>query len=193
MSVNIDIGKFEARIVRAMTTELLALGSAVSAEIDRNAPVSTSALGGSFAPKIGQAVDQGVAVSVGSPLWWQYGAHVEFGTRPHWAPIEPIITWVRNSMSVKAVGVSFDSGKAVPVRRGTKRRGDDEIIRIAYAIRANIAKRGTKEQLYVLRSLATFGMPYYASFSGGEMKYMLDVSGYLRERGIWDTIGRDTQ
>lgn len=189
MSVKIDIAKFEERISTTISNELLQLGTALASEIARNAPVSTSTLGGSFAAKLGTAVDGGgVVVTVGSPIWGSYGAFVEFGTRPHWAPIEPILTWVRNSMSVKAVGVSFESGKAVPSRKGTKRRNSNDIKRIAYAVRAKIAQVGTKEQLYVLRSLATVGLPYYQFFRNGEMKYLLDVSGYLRNRGVWDQI-----
>jgi hypothetical protein len=192
MSVNIDIAKFEKKVADAVSNELLALGAMVAAEIQRNTPISTGALGGSFTAKVGEPVEGGVSVQVGSPLWWQYGAHVEFGTRPHWAPIAPLIMWVRNSMGVKAVGVSFKGGKAVPARKGTMRMGDNEVTRIAYAIRANIAKRGTREQLFVLHSIATMGIPYVTSFGKGDMKYLLDVSGYLRSRNIWGTIGATT-
>ena len=46
----------------------------------------------------------------------QYGEFVDSGTKPHWAPIKPIKTWVQ------AKGLSLNP----------------------YAVRANIAKYGTK-------------------------------------------------
>ena len=56
-----------------------------------------------------------------------YAVYVETGTRPHWAPIEPLKLWVQRKFGA--------SGK--------------EISAIAHAVQRAIARRGTKAQPYM--------------------------------------------
>lgn len=58
--------------------------------------------------------------TLGTPL--EYGEPVELGTKPHWAPLEPLIWWVE-----KVIGESGVEAK-----------------RIAKAIQFKIAKKGTQ-------------------------------------------------
>lgn len=51
-----------------------------------------------------------------------YGIHVEFGTSPHWVPIEPLKLWAQRKL------------------------GDESL---AYAVQAKIAKEGTSAQPFM--------------------------------------------
>jgi hypothetical protein len=196
--VNIDLPRFEKAVADAALSEMLAIGAHVQGEIQRNAPIATGTLGKSFAVLQGAPVDRGMAVTVGSPFWGGpvgYGAHMEFGTRPHWAPIEPLITWVREKFRYQAMGVKFAGASgtggfvARPSRKGTKKFSDRQIVNIAKAVQYAISKRGTKERLYVLQAIASMGMPYSVAFDSSRMTYVLNVSNELRDRGLWKKIG----
>ena len=67
---------------------------------------------------------------VSTPL--EYAEPVELGTRPHWAPIAPLVRW-----SEKILGLHGAEAKQA-----------------AYAIRGAIAKRGTRPRLMFRRGLA---------------------------------------
>lgn len=56
-----------------------------------------------------------------------YGVHLEYGTRPHWVPIEPLKEWSKRVL------------------------GDEDA---AFAVRAAIAKRGTRAQPFFRPALA---------------------------------------
>lgn len=58
-----------------------------------------------------------------------YASMVELGTRPHWAPIRPLLEWA---------GRHFDKGEAK---------------RIAYAIQQKIAREGTAPTFFVRRTI----------------------------------------
>ena len=73
-----------------------------------------------------------VAAEVGTEL--EHGVYAELGTRPHWAPIAPLLNWVVNG----------------PI--GEKDEASAK--RIAYAVQAKIAKKGTDGQ-YTLRNAYT--------------------------------------
>lgn len=60
-------------------------------------------------------------VRVFSPL--AYAAPVELGSRPHWAPLEPLQDWVRGKLGITE---------------------DAEVERVARAIQRKIAARGTR-------------------------------------------------
>ena len=70
----------------------------------------------------GQTATYGALVTgmVGTPQ--EYGAAVEYGTRPHFPPIDPIELWVRRILGVPA----------------------DKARNVAYAIAVNISRHGTK-------------------------------------------------
>ena len=187
----IDVKRFTENLSVVLAEELIALGEALSGIISRNTPIATSALAKSFFPSI-SSVQNGQALTIGSPLWGSYGQYVEFGSRPHWAPIQPLITWVREKFLHKAIGIEFKQGemskRATPVRRGTKRFKDRELESIAYAIRAKIARAGTRDKRYVRGALDEMGLSYKETHTGTDSFYEVDIATFLKERGVWDKI-----
>lgn len=92
---------------------------------------------------IGDVVDlSGLAIEgvVGTSL--AYAVPVELGSRPHWAPIEPLKDWVRAKANLE--GVYFDgvTGKR-PRNAGQRAARESAIERIARSIQVSIARRGT--------------------------------------------------
>jgi cell division septum initiation protein DivIVA len=73
-------------------------------------------------------------VDVSGYVWWQaaYAPVVEYGSRPHWAPIGPLVHWVERKLHVPP-------GESYGVAR-----------RIQFAI----ARRGTQAQEFAQRSLS---------------------------------------
>jgi len=73
-------------------------------------------------------------VDVSGHVWWQagYAPVVEYGSRPHWPPIGPLVHWAERKLHVPP-GESH----------GVARR-----------IQAAIARRGTRAQEFAQRSLA---------------------------------------
>lgn len=183
------------RVAQAMRDELMdqlmAIGLSLEGEVKRNAPKATASLAGSFVTR-GTATLFGTEVSVGSPKWDLYGSYPEFGTRPHWAPIEPLITWVREKGLAKmSLDVKFPEGKTKRVRGQTTALYRDRKIRsIARAIQMKIAKVGTREQLYVLKSITNLGLSYRLVEQEGNMYYLIDPSSMMDAKATWDNITR---
>lgn len=80
---------------------------------------------------------------------------VHYGSRPHWAPIAPLIAWVRRNLA----RVTLRSGKRVDIIRPSPRMAeratrspDAEILRVAHAIQAKIARDGTAPVPFVPRA-----------------------------------------
>ena len=189
----IDVNKFSNSMLAVLEEELMALGMQVTGRIQKTIRDeginATGHLMGSFAPFVsGHSVEGGVSVAVGSPLWAAYGEYVEFGTKPHWAPIQPLITWIREKHLNRAIGVEFSTGKARPSQRGTKRFKDGELESLAYAIRAKIAREGTKKKLFVAKALESMGLTFQESRAGGQIHYEVSVGQFLKERGVWGKI-----
>lgn len=91
-----------------------------------------------------------------------HAAPVEFGSRPHWPPIEPIIRWVklRGSQGLTGASMGHLPGTTTPahataVAGAIAKMGDGSVTpidapeRIAWAIAAKIAKNGTKPAFYM--------------------------------------------
>ena len=81
------------------------------------------------------------AVNIGTPL--SYGADVEWGTKPHFPPVEAIKEWIRQK------GLSADTALAGTYSIKTHRRTggkkiQDENEQLAWAISIGISKKGTK-------------------------------------------------
>jgi hypothetical protein len=171
--------------------ELLALVSHLAGLIQKNAPVATDALAPSFEP-ISEFRPTKAFIGVGSPLWFGpggYGAYMELGTKPHWAPIAPITRWVEQKIQphVLAVGVEFSSGRALPARAGTKKlRGEARqraIQAVARAIQVKIAQKGTEAKLYVKRSLDELGLQSTLVLATDEEPYYeIDIGAWLEGR-----------
>ena len=79
-----------------------------------------------------------------------YAAVVEFGSKPHWAPIAPILLWVHRKLIAATEFHVSKSGQRV--RSGGKARQQREDEAVAYAIREGIHLRGTKAQHIIQRA-----------------------------------------
>lgn len=72
---------------------------------------------------------------------------VEAGSRPHWAPLRPLVRWVRRHAA--QFGVSAATGRDKLTSGG--------IVRVARAIQRAIARRGTRPRWYMRRNLPRLG------------------------------------
>ena len=168
----------------AIAEHLLALAEHLSGLVNTYAPPIV--LRGSFEPYVAPFAND-IYMEVGTPL--QYGEYVEFGTKPHWAPIEPLLRWAENNVQphLLAIGVKFEGkSKAIPTRKGTiKLKGDARaraISNFAYAVRAAIARRGTKAQLFMRRALTEMGLQATVEYDSIGAHYNVDVVSYLQAR-----------
>ena len=178
-------------VKKEIEQELLALVNHLTGLIIAKATENqnTGALAGSF-ESISDFQPTGAFIGVGSPLWFGqggYGAYVETGTKPHWAPIAPIARWVEQKIQphVLAVGVEFSGGRALPARAGTKKlKGDARqraIQAVARAIQVKIAKKGTEGKFFVKRSLDELGLQSTLVLAG-EPYYEIDIGAWLEAR-----------
>lgn len=105
---------------RAATLEALAL---LENLVKDNTPVgATSLLRGAWAHELLGGPDDGrVTGRLYNPLG--YAAPMEYGTKPHWAPLDPLVDWVKAKLDVK---------------------DDDEAMEVAKKIQFKIAAHGTK-------------------------------------------------
>jgi hypothetical protein len=168
---------------------LMALMLQVQGEVARNTPRATGGLSGSWLTD-GQMAVSGVEVRMGSPLWDSYGSYPEFGTKPHWAPIEPLVTWVREKGLDKAsIDVHPVKGKIKRVRgqSGADYR-EKKIRRIARAIQIKIAKDGTRAQEYVVTSLRSLGLTYELVKADDGIFYVINPESYLESVGLADKL-----
>ncbi|SMB97951.1 phage protein, HK97 gp10 family [Thermanaeromonas toyohensis ToBE] len=109
------------------------IGGQIERRAKRKAPTDTGALRRSIT-----AQREGLTEKVGSNL--HYAPYVEFGTRPHWPPVEPIREWVWRNR-----------GKFGITGRGKK--ANKEVDRVTFLVRAKIAKRGTAPRRYLRDAL----------------------------------------
>ncbi len=134
MSVNIDVTLHGAAELsdlwrrapeicrQELTAAMLEAELLMQREVKELTPVGVGGGGGlrgSVTALSPQAIGDSVIGVVGSPL--NYAEPVEVGTRPHWAPIEPLEDWVRHKLDVS----------------------EDEVPGVARAIQRKIAARGT--------------------------------------------------
>lgn len=188
MSVHGDVKyeKFGQALRSEIQKEFLAMAEHLTGLLQQNAPVGGDGiLRGSFG--YGEiANDFGVQVQSGTPLL--YGQYVEFGTKPHWVPIDALERWVEAKLQphVLSVGVSFESGKAVPVKSGTRKlKGNARqkaVQQLARAIQIKIAKRGTTGQKYMEKSLREMGLEFTVDFQNDVGVYSVDMSKFLENR-----------
>lgn len=183
---NIDAAGTTAQIRKEMETLLLALGEQIVGQIELRAPVGANAhLRGSFGYGL-VPYENGVSVAFGTPL--DYGNYVEFGTKPHWAPLQPLIRWVEQKLQphILAIGVDFSTGSARPTGKATKQlRGDArqrEILRIARAVQVKIARKGTDAQRFVASALSAMGLEYQVVEDGTGYTYQVNAVPFLNER-----------
>jgi hypothetical protein len=132
--------------------------------VRRNLPVAFGELRNSIEAKDATARAKGAAAKIVADA--PHAAPVETGSRPHWPPLAPLIAWVKlRGMQ----GLTGRKGKG-PSKRlpGTTTRGHAQSIagqlrgmesggsldvnapeRVARAIQAGIAKKGTKPHWYM--------------------------------------------
>jgi hypothetical protein len=180
-----------SNVKKEIEQELVALVNHLAGLIGKNAPVATDALAPSFEP-ISDFRPTKAFIGVGSPLWFGpggYGAYMELGTKPHWAPIAPIARWVEQKIQphVLAVGIEFSSGRALPARAGTKKLTGDArqraIQAVARAVQVKIARKGTEAKFFVKRSLEELGLQSTLVLATDEEPYYeIDIAAWLEGR-----------
>lgn len=135
-----------------------------------------------------------MGIQVGTPVEW--GSYYEFGTKPHTPPLEPIRRWVELKMQphVKAVGVTFEGGRAMPTRKGSRIMTGDkrkaEVMRMARAIQHVIKMKGTVGHAPMARALEKIGAPYVLVEEGGMKIYRIDAAAWMQkvEPDLWKNI-----
>jgi hypothetical protein len=155
---------------------------------DIGVPVATGNLKASFDIMPSQSPNL-LGYQVGTPLnAISYAPYIEFGTRPHYPPFEPIRRWVELKVQpqVKAVGINYSPihKRMLPAKKGTKvlkgTNRDAEIRRVTFAIIRHIAKFGTRAQRFMGNTLQRLGLPYTVYFTNVDSGYNVDVTEYLR-------------
>lgn len=119
--------KFQAAAIVGLRSSAARLVGYTVEEIRKAEAVATGELMRSVRS---YSVQDGAVVVVEAP----HARHVEWGTRPHWAPIAPLIDWARMKAGPGA--------------------SDTEIRAIAFAVRAKIARDGTAPRRFFAKASA---------------------------------------
>lgn len=169
---------FSENLRREILRDLLGLSEHLTGLFQQNVSVGSSGnLRGSFGYNITE-VQEGVALSVGTPV--EYGAHLEFGTKPHWVPIDPLIRWVNAKLESFVTTVEMPG--APKKRIATGKRREKMVERLAYAIQQKIGKRGTEGRKYMEKSLREMGLSFSVDTRSDSMVYEIDLESYLLPR-----------
>ena len=130
MVTEIDLSELDEAVKDEVQDFLIDAASRLVNEAKRNAPVNSGRLRQSI-----QVLERGEdEILVGTNL--EYAAPVEFGTEPHYPPIEPLKKWVRRKL-----GVEED---------------------VAYAVQQKIGAEGTDAQPF-MRDAIKSTRDYYAN------------------------------
>ena len=134
-----------------------------------------------------------ITVTFGTPLWGRpkgYGMYQEFGTRPHWMPLQPLIDWVwSKGLANQSSDIEYSGGKTKRVRGQSNRSYiDSKVIRIARAIQRKIAARGTPARLFVSEALATMGLQHKQTTDSVDWIYDVDPTPWLMKAGVFERI-----
>lgn len=97
-----------------------------------------------------QVLANSVLGEVGSPL--RYVESVELGTRPHWAPLQPLIDWVEHKLGIGAdkaegvarsvqLGIAHHGTPGVGMFHRAYNRGSQTVYRIFEAAQGRIVAR----------------------------------------------------
>lgn len=96
-----------------------------------------------------------------------YAGVIEAGSRPHWAPLRPLLGWVKRKVGREARAMGIRVPSRVGVYRGrsaaawrrynrrSKLRGDfvDAVLKTARLVQRKIATKGTRAHWFMKRSL----------------------------------------
>lgn len=114
-----------------------------------------------------EAIDEGTLLKSGfaeriEPFTYRVAytaAHApssEFGSRPHWPPLEPILGWVRRNVRARTGRYGGAKARIVRIKPAANERlgrlRKDEQLRIAKAIQAKIARKGTEPVRFLTRA-----------------------------------------
>ncbi len=124
--LKLEIPKIEEAVVKGIQSAALRLEGMIIEEIEEAKAVATSELKGSVDTKMDQ---YGATTGPDAP----HAPFIEFGTRPHFPPLQPILDWV------KVKGIASD---------------EDEALEIAIRIVKSIGKKGTEPRRVVGKAFA---------------------------------------
>lgn len=136
----------------------------------RNDSVAFGHLRASIASDV-QVSETAIEGRVGTNLI--YARPVEFGTKPHWPPLQPLVEWVR----IKQLAGAYST--KTRRRLGSKALQQRQDIAVARAVQVKIARRGTKARPFffpaveakkdeVLRLIERGVEQMVRKFNGGE-------------------------
>jgi hypothetical protein len=192
----IDTERFILKYRKEIKVEILAMSEHLLGIVQTN--LRDTRLGGTF--DLVQ-IDEGsiFGARIGSTA--EYAAYYEFGTRGQPRkppPLAVIYDWVERKFDLIAVNVSITEGQTHAKSLGgvyrwknmkNKQEKSDQILAIAFRIRAHIWKYGTKARYYFRNAMESMGLKYVHEQRGGEMAYQIDVAGWL-EKHHQDIINR---
>lgn len=95
----------------------------------------------------------------------RHAVFVEFGTRPHWPPLKPILEWVKRNLIRTESGLEFKAKRGRRLRATRDQRIEAKVgpvvvkvhpehLRVARAVQAKIARDGTPPVAYMRRAAA---------------------------------------
>ena len=191
--ITVDMKRFDAAMQSTLSEMLDAYAIHLLGQVQAKTPQASGILAGSFVTGGTIVNSDGASVEVGTPV--DYGAYVEFGTKPHWAPLEALYKWVEIQVASGRINITVHGQESEKVhakgqylpRTFSKSR---EIYRVARMIQFAIAKRGTRPQGYYAEAIRATGVNEFAVEKDAErMAYMIDVVPMLGKMGFWDKLG----
>lgn len=79
-----------------------------------------------------------------------YAAPIEFGSRPHMPPIEPLVQWVhRKGLAARFSTTRYSIKRKSGVRMTTSKKDKQNELRMAWAIAMKIKKKGTRPRPFL--------------------------------------------
>lgn len=131
------------RAAQGATRRAMLEAAAAGAEVlARGAPVDTGRLKQSF--RLRRRGEGGHPEIVADA---PYAGIVEAGSRPHWAPLAPLVRWVRRNagrLGLRGAGRNRRSGRFT---------AGSSVVRVARAIQRKIARVGTRPRWFVRQRL----------------------------------------
>jgi hypothetical protein len=191
----INTRPLQAAIRQGVKNELLALGlqmqGRIQIQIRDKGAIASGTLFGSIESTISET-PEGVSLRVGSAMSGgkeDYSKYSEHGTRAHWPPIDPIKQWVefKKSSFTTAVFSDVQSRRQKTRRLISRSKEASQLSRIAYAIQAAIAKRGTRARYYMRDALIQMSLRFSVT---QDFDYAIDADDYLQKNGpsLWQKI-----
>ena len=198
LRAQIKIEPFAPQMQVKIAEELIRISFQALGACSNFAPINTGMLQKSFTAsaaivQVEKITENVITVTFGTPLWGRpkgYGMHVEFGTKAHWMPLQPLIDWVREKgLAYQSSDIEYSGGKTKRTRGQTSRSYiDSKIIRIAKAIQRKKARQRTEGRFYVSEALATMGLQHKQTTDGVDWIYDVDPTPYLLKAGVFERI-----